>query len=172
VSSTDTTQTAQAVETTQMFCVYIKATPQAVWDAITSPEWSEKYGYRGRTEYELRPGGSYKAFATEDMKAFGAPDVVVDGEVVEVEAPTRLVQTYRMLFSPELEAEGFTRVTWELREEQPGLTRLLVTHECEGAPNHAGAVRGLRPLAEGGGGWPLVLSDLKSLLETGEAFDA
>ena len=88
------TQTETAV-TTQVFRVYIKASPEAIWDAITKPEWTERYGYRGRAEYELRPGGSYKGFATADMLAMGTPEVVVDGEVVEADPPRRLVQTWR-----------------------------------------------------------------------------
>ena len=53
---------------TQVYRVYIKASPEAIWDAITKPEWSERYGYGGRVEYDLRPGGAYRAFASEDMK--------------------------------------------------------------------------------------------------------
>ena len=72
---------------TRVFRVYIKASPQAVWDAITSPEWTEKYGYKGRAEYDLRPGGAYRAFATKEMLAFGAPEVLIDGEVIEADPP-------------------------------------------------------------------------------------
>jgi uncharacterized protein YndB with AHSA1/START domain len=99
----------------------------------------------------------------------GAPAVVVDGEVVEADPPRRLVQTYRMLFDPEMVAEGFTRVTWELKEEVGGLTRLTVTHELAGAPRTAAQVGGDQPLETGGGGWDWILSDLKTLLETGQA---
>ena len=62
------TTDTEARVTTQVYRVYIKATPQAIWDAITKPEWSERYGYGGRVEYDLRPGGRYRAFASEDMK--------------------------------------------------------------------------------------------------------
>ena len=54
--------------TTQVYRVYIKATPQAIWDAITKPEWTERYGYGGLSEYDLRPGGAYRAFPSEAMK--------------------------------------------------------------------------------------------------------
>ena len=57
-----TTATETSV-TTQVYRVYIKATPEAIWDAITKPEWTERYGYGGRVEYDLRPGGAYRAFA-------------------------------------------------------------------------------------------------------------
>ena len=65
-----TTETETRV-TTQVFRVYIKATPEAIWDAITNPEWNERYGYPGRGDYELRPGGSYRATATPEMR--GSP---------------------------------------------------------------------------------------------------
>jgi uncharacterized protein YndB with AHSA1/START domain len=163
-----TTKTAAAV-TTQVYQVFIKATPQAIWDAITSPEWTQRYGYKAPSEYELRPGGTYRGLATEAMKADGAQDVIVDGEVIEADPPRKLVQTWRALWDPELEAEGFTRVTWETREEMGGITRLTVTHELEGAPRHAEQVSGDAPLEQGGGGWSWILSDLKSLLETGKS---
>jgi uncharacterized protein YndB with AHSA1/START domain len=167
-----TTQTETAV-TTQVYRVYIKASPEAIWDAITKPEWTERYGYKGRAEYDLRPGGSYKGFATEGMLAMGVPEVVVDGEVIEADPPRKLVQTWRFNWSPELVAEGFTRVTWEIgeEEEEAGISHLTVTHELEGAPLVAAQVSSIAPLAEGGGGWPLILSDLKTLLETGKGFD-
>jgi uncharacterized protein YndB with AHSA1/START domain len=163
-----TTKTEAAV-TTQVFQVFIKATPQAIWDAITSPDWTQKYGYRAPSEYDLRPGGKYLGLATEEMKATGAGDVLVDGEVIEADPPHKLVQTWRALWDPELEAEGFTRLTWETREEMGGITRLTVTHELEGAPRHAEQVAGDTPLEQGGGGWPWILSDLKTLLESGKS---
>ena len=91
--------TMMETKTTQVYRVYIKATPQAIWDAITKPEWTERYGFGGRVEYELRPGGSYRVPTTEAMKRAGAgmgistPDVMVDGEVIEADPPRRLVQT-------------------------------------------------------------------------------
>jgi uncharacterized protein YndB with AHSA1/START domain len=66
---TSATQTNAA---TQIYRVYIKATPQAIWDAITKPEWTERYGYGGRSEYQLQPGGTYRGFASEAMKKAGA----------------------------------------------------------------------------------------------------
>ena len=85
--STDT------MTTTQVNRVFIKATPEAIWNAITQPEWSDRYGYGGKVDYDLRPGGAYKAYASEAMKQAGAaggfpvPDVVVDGEVIEADPP-------------------------------------------------------------------------------------
>jgi uncharacterized protein YndB with AHSA1/START domain len=162
---------------TQVYRVYIKASPEAIWDAITKPEWSERYGYGGRVEYDLRPGGTYRAFASEDMKQARAqmggaptPDVIVDGEVVESDPPRKLVQTWRMLMDVGPEAEGFTRLTYEIAETMPGVSRLTLTHELEGAPRLALFLGGGMESEGAGGGWAEVLSDLKTLLETGESF--
>ena len=108
------TETTDATRTTQVFRVYIKASAEQVWDAITSPEWNGRYGYQMAGEYDLRPGGLYIVRANEQMQEMGMPDVVIDGEVVESDPPNRLVQTYRFNFSPEQTAEGFTTFTWEL----------------------------------------------------------
>jgi uncharacterized protein YndB with AHSA1/START domain len=161
------TTTTKKTATTQVYRVHIKATPQAIWDAITSPEWAERYGYRARVEYDLRPGGAYKSFANEGMKEYGAPDVVVEGEVVEADPPRKLVQTWRMLFDAEMSSEPVTRLTWEIDDGEDGVSRLTVIHDLEGAPRHAALVTGDVPNA--GGGWPYVLSDLKTLLETGNS---
>jgi uncharacterized protein YndB with AHSA1/START domain len=164
------TQIETAVAT-QVYRIYIKASPQAIWDAITKPEWSERYGFRGRVEYDLRPGGMYRVPATPEMIAMGAPpDAVLDGEVLEVDPPRRLVQTWRALWSEDIAAEKPTRVTFDIEEDDWGLTRLTVTHEVEGSPIHASQV-GVTDsrLRQGGGGWPMILSDLKTLLETGRS---
>ncbi len=158
--------TTQTTRTVQVYRVYIKATPEAVWEAITKPEWTLRYGYQAPVEYDLRPGGAYRGLPSEAMTAYGAPDVILDGEVLEVDPPRRLVQTWRSLWDPEMSAEGFTRLTWEL-EPEGGVTRLTVTHELDGAPKTAKQVAG--ELAEAGGGWSYIISDLKTLLETGKA---
>jgi uncharacterized protein YndB with AHSA1/START domain len=152
---------------TQVYRVYIKASPQAIWDAITDPDWNSRYGYPGRGEDDLRPGGRYLATADEQMQAMGMPAEILDGEVLEVDPPRKLVQTWRFLWD-DLAAEGPTRVTWEILEENDGVSRLTVTHELEGAPKHAAQVASSAPLQQGGGGWALILSDLKTLLESGE----
>jgi len=155
--------------TTQIYRVYIKAKPEVVWDAITKPEWTEKYGYGGQADYELRPGGHYRGVASDEMRAMGSPEVAVDGEVIEVDPPRRLVQTWRMTMDAELAAEGFTRVTYEIEGTKSGSTRLTVIHDLEGAPKLAALVSGELEDTGAGGGWSWVLSDLKSLLETGQA---
>jgi uncharacterized protein YndB with AHSA1/START domain len=152
--------------TTQVSRVYIKASPEAIWDAITNPEWNERYGYPGRSEYDLRPGGAFRAVAPPDAVAMGMPEIVADGEVVEADPPRRLVQTWRFLYEP-LVSEGFSRLTWDIEEDDGGVTRLTVTHELEKAPMTAEQVASVARIFEGGGGWTMILSDLKSLLETG-----
>jgi uncharacterized protein YndB with AHSA1/START domain len=165
-----TTMTETSV-TTQVYRVYIKATPEAIWDAITDPDWTEKYGYGGRAEFDLRPGGAYKGFTSEAMRSMGSPDVAVDGEVIEADRPRKLVQTWRMVMDPEMAEQGFTRLTWEIEEGKGGVTRLTVIHDLEGAPKLATLVSGAMEDQGAGGGWSWVLSDLKTLLETGEPFD-
>lgn len=151
---------------TQVHRIYIRATPEQVWEAITSREWTGRYGYRSPAEYELKPGGSYRAVSTEEMIAQGAPPLMCDGEVLEVDAPRRLAQTWRALFGPETIAEGFHNLTWDIeRHDNTGATILTITHELEGAPITASIVSGQELRA--GGGWDYVLGDLKSLLETG-----
>jgi uncharacterized protein YndB with AHSA1/START domain len=162
--------------TTQVYRVYIKASPQAIWDAITKREWSERYGYAAPVEYDLRPGGTFRAFSTDAMKAARAemgvaetPDVIGDGEVLASDPPHRLVQTWRMLMDPDLD-EGFTRLTYEIADTGHGVSKLTVTHELEGAPRLAVFLAGEMEDIGAGGGWSWVLSDLKSLLETGSSF--
>jgi uncharacterized protein YndB with AHSA1/START domain len=160
--------TADTTKTVQMYRVYIKATPQAIWDAITKPEWTEKYGYAGLVDYELRPGGKALVHANEGMKAYpGIPDVIVDGEVIEANPPRKLVQTWRMLMTPELAAEAFTRLTYDIEEVRGGVTKLTVTHDLTGAPMIAAVFAGESESQGAGGGWSEVLSGLKTLLETG-----
>ena len=158
--------------TTQIHRVFIKAQPQAVWDAITEPGWTSRYGWGGLATYDLSPGGAFTMSASDAAKAaakahgFTLPDVLLDGEVLEIEPPSRLVQTWRRLMDPETAKEGFTRLTYEILETSPGISRLTVTHELESAPKLAILVAGDDPRM-GGSGWPWVLSDLKTLLESG-----
>ncbi len=155
--------------TTQIYRVFIRATPQAIWDAITKPEWTERFGYRVRDEYDLRPGGKYRAYANEGMLSMGMPEVTVDGEVIESDPPSKLVVTWRMAMNPKLAAEGFTRLTYEIEEGRGGVSRLSVIHDLTGTPGHAAMVAGDKQGPGEGGGWTWILSDLKTLLESGQA---
>jgi uncharacterized protein YndB with AHSA1/START domain len=147
-----TTMTATA---TQVYQVFIKATPEAIWDAITKPEFTQRYFYGSRADYELRPGGALRSYAGDSNT------LLVDGEFVEVDAPRRLVHTWRALYDPELAAEESSRVTWEIEPQDGGFSKLTVVHDrLEGAPKTAESVSGE--------GWMMVLSGMKTLLETGE----
>jgi uncharacterized protein YndB with AHSA1/START domain len=158
--------------TVQVYRVYIKATATAIWDAITKPEWSSRYGYGGLSEYDLRPGGAYVGRANAGMIAHGAPEVAVDGEVIEVDPPHKLVQTFRMLMDPSIAAEGFTRLTYEITESKGGVCALTVTHDVTGAPGMAALMRGDLEAMGAGGGWAWTLSGLKTLLETGKELES
>ena len=158
--------------TTQVYRIVIKASPQAIWDAITKPEWTEKYGYGGRVEYDLEAGGRYCHKASAEMKAVGLPDVIIVGEVVESDPPRKLVQTWHPLFDANTTAEAHTRLTYEIAENHGGLCTVTIIHDVAGAPIVANMVNGGGDPVQGGGGWPWVLSDLKSLLETGKPMAA
>jgi uncharacterized protein YndB with AHSA1/START domain len=160
--------TATDIATVQVYRVWIKATPQAIWDAITKPEWTDRYGYTGLAEYDLRPGGKFRVVAGPTMENAGFSGPMVDGEVVEADPPRRLVQTWRLLMDPQMEAEGFTRLTYEIEDAGNGVSKLTVTHDLEGAPGLAALVAGQSEETGAGGGWAWILSDLKSLLETGK----
>lgn len=161
---------------TQVYRIYIKASAQAIWDAITKPEWTERYGYTGLVDYDLRPGGAYTVRATEPFLAaskaqgYDIPEVIISGEVVEADPPHKLVTSFRMLMDPQTAAEPPTRITHEIKELDNGVCALTLTHELAGAPQLAAVVSGVWAEQGGGGGHAWVLSDLKTLLETGKTF--
>jgi uncharacterized protein YndB with AHSA1/START domain len=156
-------------KTTQVYRIFIKATPQAIWDAITKPEWTQRWGYGLRDEYDLRPGGQYRGHANEGMIAMGMSGVIVDGEVIEADPPHKLVMTWRMAINPELAAEGFTRLTYEIVEGRDGVSRLSVIHDVAERPGHGAMIAGDKQGPGDGGGWTWILSDLKTMLENGRA---
>lgn len=151
---------------TNVYRIWIKATPERIWRALTDPQELEGYGYGGRYDVDVRAGGEYRVGATDQMLQAGAPELMVDGEYLEVEEPRRLVQTWHALFDEQMTAEPPTRMTYELEPGKGGVTTLTLTHQVDGAPLAAGITSGA--VAEAGGGLPWVLSDLKTLLETGE----
>ena len=171
-SATQSTTTT----TTQVYRVYIKASPQAIWDAITKPEWTARYGYTGLVDYDLRPGGAYKVRPTEEFRSGAAelgnelPDVIIEGEVLEADPPHKLVTTFHRLMDPDIAAEPFTRISHEIKELSGGVCSLTLTHELEGATKLALIVSGRFEDEGAGGGHAWVLSDLKTLLETGKSF--
>ena len=135
----------------QVFEIYIKTTPERLWEAITDPDLRAKYNFGVGVESDWTPGSSYRSVHP------GAGGALAEGENLEVEPPRRLVQSLTALWSDEVKDEGTSRVTWEIEQVEDSC-RLTVTHDQlrEGANN------------ELYGGWPMILSGLKTLLETGE----
>jgi uncharacterized protein YndB with AHSA1/START domain/DNA-binding transcriptional ArsR family regulator len=135
----------------KVFEIYIKTTPERLWEAITDDESRQKYNFGVGVRSDWTPGSSYEGVHP------GAGITIAEGENLEVDPPRRLVQSFNALWSDDVKAEGTSRVTWEI-EQVDDSCRLTVTHDQlrEGAND------------EIYGGWPQILSGLKTLLETGE----
>ena len=135
----------------KVFEIYIKTTPERLWEAITDSEIRSKYNFGVRIDSDWTKGSRYAT----SHPATDAP--IGEGQNLEVDPPRRLVQTMRALWSDDVKREGTSRVTWEI-EAVGDSCRLTVTHDQlrEGANE------------ELYGGWPMILSGLKTLLETGE----
>lgn len=160
-------ETHATADTVQVYRIYINASAEQIWDAITKPEWTAKYGYAMLVDYELKSGGAFRVRANEGMLAMGVPEMISDGEVLHADPPRKLVQTWRMTMTPELAAEAYTRLTFEIEPVRGGVCKVTVTHDVTGAPLWAAVLRGEQEAYGAGGGWSEVLSGLKTLLETG-----
>ena len=136
----------------KVFEIYIRTTPERLWAAITDSEMRSKYNFGNAVSSDWTPGSHF------EMTNPKAPGVLGEGENLEVDPPRRLVQSMVALWSEDVKAEGTSRVTWEIEPIAEDSCRLTVTHDQlrEGAN------------AELYGGWPMILSGLKTLLETGE----
>lgn len=146
-----TTTTASA---TQVYQVFIKASPDRIWQAITTPELTAQYFYGARIENTPERHVSYGP----DGSSWG------EGPVLVWDPPRRLVHEWRSLYDPDLASEEPSRVSWEIEPQEGGYCRLTVVHDrLEKAPKTAASVSGE--------GWMLVLSGLKTLLETGAPLD-
>ena len=143
--------TATEVQTTQVYNILIKATAEALWEAITKPEFTERYFY-----------GSLITVTADHYSSFGPDgDLRGDEPVYEFDPPRKLVHGWRSRYDPELADEDESRVTWEIEPQDNGTCLLTVVHDrLEGAPKTAASVAGV--------GWMTVLSGLKTLLETGK----
>ncbi|HYZ99579.1 MAG TPA: SRPBCC domain-containing protein [Acidimicrobiales bacterium] len=135
----------------KVFEIYIRTTPERLWEAITDPEIRSKYNFGMRVKSDWTPGSRF------EMGHANADGLLGEGEILEVDPPRRLVQTMVALWSDDVKAEGTSRVTWEI-EPVADSCRLLVTHD----QLRDGANEELY------GGWPMILSGLKTWLETGE----
>ncbi|HET9708462.1 MAG TPA: SRPBCC domain-containing protein [Gemmatimonadales bacterium] len=134
----------------KVFEIYIKTTAERLWEAITNPEMRKQYSFGVVVKSDWKPGSRYEA---------GNPKagLLMEGENLEVDPPRRLVQSFRALWGEDVKQEGTSRVTWAI-EPIGDSCRLTVTHDQlrEGANDQLY------------GGWPMILSGLKTLLETGE----
>jgi uncharacterized protein YndB with AHSA1/START domain len=133
----------------KVFEIYIKTTPERLWEAITDSELRSKYTFGVGYESDWTPGSPYNAAA--------GSFAIAEGENLEVDPPHRLVQSFNALWSDDVKSEGTSRVAFDIEQVEDSC-RLTVTHDQlrEGANE------------ELFGGWPMVLSGLKTLLETGE----
>jgi uncharacterized protein YndB with AHSA1/START domain len=139
--------------TMTVFETFIKTTPERLWEAIIDPEIRAKYSFGVRTDSDWAPGSHYRASVP------GVIDIA-EGENLEVDPPRRLVQSFRALWSDEVKSAGASRVTWEI-EPIGSSCRLRVVHDQLADDANS----------ELYGGWPMILSGLKTLLETGELLD-
>jgi len=134
-----------------VFEIYIKTSPERLWEAITDGEMRKRYSFGVGTESAWTQGSEYHSAVP------GVIDIAT-GENVEVDPPKRLVQTFQALWSEDVKAEGTSQVTWEIDPVGDDSCRLRVIHDHLGAEANN----------ELWGGWPMILSGLKTLLETGE----
>jgi uncharacterized protein YndB with AHSA1/START domain len=144
----------------KVFEIYIKATPERLWEAMTDSAMRAKYNFGVGVTSDWSPGSSYRSFHPL------SPDPLVEGENLEVDPPRRLVQSFRARWDDAVRAAGTSRVTWEI-EPAAGACRLTVTHDDLAGPSSTAAGR-----PELYGSWPVILSGLKTFLETGQELAA
>ena len=141
--------------TTQVYQVFIRATAEQIWEAITKPEFSTRYFHGARVETTAEAGAAIRYIAPDGKTLWG------DDTVIEADRPRKLVATWSSLWDEETAKEEHSRVTWQIKEREGGLCLLKVVHDrLENSPKTATMVSGE--------GWMMVLSGLKTLLETGQ----
>ncbi len=138
-----------------VYVVYIRTTPEKLWEALIQPEFTRRYWAETWQECEWKVGASWRIMMPDGR-------VADSGEILEFEPYRRIVLTWRNEFKPELKAEGYSRLTYEL-EKQTESVKLTVIHEID--KPEAKFIQAVS------NGWPAILSSLKSLLETGEPLE-
>ena len=138
-------------KSTFVYVTYIRTTPKELWNALTDIEFMKQYWFGMHCESRWTPGASWK-LVSGDGQIFDA------GEIVEAQPPRRLVIRWQHQNKPELKAEGSSLCTMEL-EASGTAVKLTITHSAER--------EGSKLVEAVSGGWPKILSNLKSLLETG-----
>ncbi len=141
-----------AATSTFVYVIFIRTTPERLWQALTSPEFTRQYWFGVHQQSEWKAGASWQL-------VFSDGRIADTGEIVEMDPPRRLVLRWRNEFKPELKAEGYSRCTIELEPSRDAV-KLTITHEMERPES--------KFIQAVSGGWPLILSNLKSLLETGQ----
>ena len=138
---------------TFIYVTFIRTTPEKLWTALTTPDFMKQYWFGMHQETDWKAGSPWRLVNADGR-------VLDTGEVVEADPPRRLVLTWRNEFRPELKAEGYARCTMEL-EPLPDAVKLTITHMSDHSES--------KLIDAVSGGWPRILSNLKSLLETGRS---
>ncbi|MDZ4868732.1 MAG: SRPBCC family protein [Alphaproteobacteria bacterium] len=138
-----------------VYVIFIRATPEKVWEGLTSPEFTKQYWAGTWHDTTWKKGASWKLMIPDGR-------IGDAGEIVEIDRPRRLVLKWRNEFMPDMREEGFSRCTFEL-EPVADTVRLTVTHEMDRPKS--------KLIDAVSGGWPEILSSLKSLLETGDSLE-
>jgi uncharacterized protein YndB with AHSA1/START domain len=148
------TTTDDTITTTQVYQLYINASQDEVWKAITDPAIVARFFFGQRREAVYEVGGRIRSWSPDGNQPWG------DNEILECDPPRRLVHTWRSLYDPEMAAEPESRVTWEVEPQPGGFSKLTLIHDrLDSSPKTAASVRG----------WSYILSNLKTVIETGEA---
>ncbi len=138
-----------------VYVTYVRTTPEKLWQALTEPEFTRQFWFGTTQNCVWKPGAPWRIL-------FADGRVADTGEILEIEPGTRLVLTWRHELDPDLTAEGFSRMTYEIKQEA-GFVRLTLSHRMELCES--------KFIKAVSGGWPIILASLKSLLETGKALD-
>jgi uncharacterized protein YndB with AHSA1/START domain len=139
-----------------VYVTFIRTTPEKLWQALIEPEFTRQFWGETWQESEWKAGASWRLMIPDGR-------VGDSGEILEIEPGRKLVLRWRNEFMPELHAEGYSRMTYEL-EKQGDLVKLTVIHEMDKP--------GSKLIDAVSNGWPMILASLKSLLETGESLEA
>ena len=135
-----------------VYVTFIRTTPAKLWAALTDPQFTRQYWFGTSVESDWKKGSGWQLVGSSGK-------TTDSGEILEIDPPRRMVIRWQNVWKPELEAEGPTRCTFELEPIEHAV-KLTVTHEIE-RPD-------AKVITAVSGGWPIILSNLKSLLETGE----
>jgi uncharacterized protein YndB with AHSA1/START domain len=139
-------------DTKFVYVTFIRTTPERLWSALTKPDFTKQYWFGTLHETDWMPGSSWRLMFSDGR-------VTDTGEIVEIDPPKRLVIKWRNESKPELKSEGYSRCIFEL-EPMADAVQLTVTHVMDRPES--------KFIEAVSGGWPKILSNLKSLLETGE----